>query len=254
MIVTPWDRSLATRTTLSFLALVVLTAVVLVATDEVGATWSARVARLAALAPALAALAVTLLVHTLDRPEQNELAALRCSGIPRWRGLLGSWFVAVLLGGLGAVALAAGKGSLDGLLPPPPSSGEIWQHHDGAFAGPGVVLEGVTGPVRFEKVNGRDDSVLVASSSRSSHARALRWRVAVAVGLFAVLLPLWSVEPEPAWRRAAIGSLVVSSAIVAFHAVAAGKSMSWLLAPPLLLGLTGLGKRLISWSCSPRTG
>jgi hypothetical protein len=241
MIVTPWDRTLAARTTLSFAALGLLTTVVLVTTDEVGATWGARVARLAALAPALAALAVGLVVRTLERPGQDDLLALRCSGVSRSRALLGGWVAGIALGGLGCVALASGIGSLDGLLPP--TAGHVWVHGaDGSFAGPGVRLEGPASPARFEvlaaggRAHPRDTPAPTASSAGATDSPGtLRWCVAATVGLFALLLPRWSSETESAARRGIVGFVVVASAVVAFHAVAAGRSAVVLLGPPSLL-------------------
>lgn len=218
-VLTAWDRALAGRTLALWLLATASTAAVLVATDEREATATARLARLCALSPALAALAIALLATRLERA--GDLRALAAMGVSRAHALRAAIFVGSGVGLSAALALLLGVGSLDGLFPP--LSGEVWRAHGAGFVAPGLSLESVDGAARF------------VTMAATEGPRTARVEVAATIALFAVTLPLWITRSERWLLRAGVGLGVITAAIVCFHAVSAGRPASLLLVPPLAL-------------------
>jgi hypothetical protein len=220
----PFDRALALRAlAFSGLLLVVATGVV-VATDEPLSTLAMRVARLAALAPALAALgAAFALAQTRTRGETRALGALgaspwRLSRGARWAG----WAV-----GLVATAAVASPWSDARALFPAATAPSVW-HQTGAALldradGVRVAASGALGWLEPERL-------LAGKFTPSSTAAAL------AVAAIALAAPAWVSAPLSRAGRVAGAVIGACLFIVSLHAVAAGRiAQGWLVATGALL-------------------
>lgn len=217
---TPLDRSLFVRASALLLVLLIAALLIAAATDEPSATWVDRSARLAALAPALSALAVGLVAAQMQR--RSELLALYATGVSPLRAMAGAVAGTSALGLLAALALGAGQGPLTSLFPllkqaPWNSSAE------GLIAPSAGALLSASGEVRFF-VPAHMASVTVD-----------RWPVAGALALASLVAPAWTALPCSPRARASLATSAILCALVAFHAVAAGAHPAWLLSPSLLL-------------------
>lgn len=213
----PFDRALALRA-LAFSCLLMLVAIgVVVVTDEAFSTTAMRVARLGALAPALAAIGcAAALGQARARGELRALGALggspwRLSRGARWAG----WAV-----GLVAVAAVASPWSDARALFPSVTAPSVWRQ---------------AGTALFD----RADGVRVAANGaldwlKPAHTFAGRFvagggAATLAVAPIALAAPAWVSAPLSRTARA-VGAVAGAAAfIVALHAVAAGRvACGWL--------------------------
>jgi hypothetical protein len=218
---TPLDVRLFVRTASASVLLLAVAALVAAATDEPSSTWLDRLARLAALAPALGALSVSLVHAQLGR--RAETVALAAVGCPPQRAIAGAVAGAASVALLASVALGASRGPLSSLFPALASS--PWAPAPGGFVAlaHGVSLDAASGAARF------------FPASPSGNTPVARPAVALALALASLVAPAWVALPCPTSARVAVGVAAVCLALVAFHGVAAGAPALLLAAPSLLL-------------------
>ncbi|MCS6900932.1 MAG: hypothetical protein RMJ98_12475 [Myxococcales bacterium] len=222
----PLDRRLALRTAALTSLLTGIALLVLARTDEPGSTWSDRLLRLAALTPALASVAASLLVRQMGA--RGEALALALTGAPPLRCFFGVALGGALIGvpaSLLGVTLAP---SLRALLPVVTTS--PWVAAPGGFLAPSLGLQ-LARP---------GAEVVFQEATTALPPAPERWPIALALALASWVAPWWAALPCAPLPRLAVGICAVLGAITAFHAVALGASGLWLLSPCVLLVLHGL--------------
>jgi hypothetical protein len=220
----PWDRRLFYRTSVLQGLLTALLLMVAVATDEAQSTWTDRLVRLAALSPALGAVAVALL-----RQQGSQRGEWRAWELMRQHPLRAAWGALLAAAGSSAFLAIAVLGTASSLrslfprLPPVP-----WQRTPAEFVAPtlGMAWDGHSDNVRF--------FTPIATDSTGTQARL--WAIVVTSAL-ACLLPFWAALRCHGLQRIAVGVATVMIAIGCFHRTAMGYSGAWLLAPVLLLAM-----------------
>ncbi len=229
---TPYDRTLFRRA-LAFAAVAALLCLgVIATTDEAASTAAARLARLAALAPALAAFGSTLaLAQARARGEYIALGAL---GVGPLRVALGAVLAGWVAGAL-AVTVAALPWSDPAALFPAVTTPAAWR---------------ITGAALFNPASG----VVVRSDGAIALGHALplapdvfrlqRLSAVLAIAPLAVVTPVWVGVPARGWLRVAAVAAAAAATIVLLHAVAAARlGAPWLVAgtaPLLFQTLSGL--------------
>ena len=206
---TPLDRSLFGRAALAVATGLLVAAGVIVLTDEASSSLGMRVSRLAALGPAVSAVAVLgVTAHTRSR---GELRALEALGAPPWRAARGAAWAGWAAAGLVLLLLAlpqADPSSLFPVLPPLVP----WEFDPGGHAARAAgVVAFETGGLSFEAARA---SVEHAAPPGVLHAL-------LCIGLVACLVPSWAVTPMSTLARAASGGLTAGAAIVLLHGMAA---------------------------------
>ena len=176
---TAWDRLLFGRAALLSSMLLAAGACVMVATDEPTSGVSDRLARAAAMAPVLSALAAALLATALAR--RGEARALVAIGARPLRLHAGLVVGAASIGLALAASIAAGMGSLRALFPrlaAPP-----WSATPEGFSAAGVALT-------------RAGDISFTSRAELATVALPRGMVAVTLLVAAVTFPVWAVLPS----------------------------------------------------------
>lgn len=234
---TPFDRQLFWRSSAYLALLVVLGLGVVVATDEAGSGWSQRAARMGALGPLLAAVAVWSSLQ-LAR-SRGELRALSGLGWAPWRVAAGA-LVAGWLGGMLTCALLILPGVDAGALFPALTDAPDWTLRGAALSAPGVSIF-PDGNVRVH-----EGAEVAGLAGRGPRAVDALWGIVP----LAALLPVWSATPTPALQRAAIGVGCGLLLIAGLHGVAAGRLQALtLLLPslPVLIHVLARRKAAPAW-------
>jgi len=203
-----YDRLLGRRC-LGLSVLLALVALgIAAATDEPGSTLGTRLARLAALLPAIAVVAQQIvLAQSRARGELAALSALGCSPLGQVRGVV----LAGVLVGLGALVAVALPGSdVRALFPVVPGGrsfglveGALWDPRSGALYSP-------DGAISFGEVREPEGA---AAPSRSA---ALGF-----VAPLACVAPFWGAAPMGLASRLAGACAAFALAVLLLHAVAA---------------------------------
>lgn len=207
---TAFDRVQLARAVVYSVAALIATMAVVVLTDEPFSTTAWRVARLAAIAPAVAAVGVWS--ASARAASRGELRALEGLGVHPLRVRLGA-----ILGGwsIGALAVCA-------LLSP-------WSEVRALF--PSITLGASWYPVR----NALEAPSLGIAIDAAGHIAQLQSRAANAlpsagrVTALGVVLPLaffapaWAAVPLSSLARATGAALTATTTIVVFHALAVGR-------------------------------
>lgn len=222
---TPFDRALMRRSfALSALLIGVATGIV-VATDEPFSTLAMRLARLGALAPALAALACAL---TLAQAEsRGETRALSALGASPWRVAQGTRWAGWAIGLLSIAAVLSPWADPRALFPVA-TSPNAWRVDGSALLDRAAGIRvAATGMLQW----------LQPHPSAGAHFVASRGSAALALGPLALAAPAWVSAPLSPTSRALGAVLAVSGLIVLLHAVAAQRiDPAWLVvgSAPLL--------------------
>jgi hypothetical protein len=236
-----FDRWLGRRTFGFAAAATAVAAAVVVLTDEAGSSAGMRAARLAALAPGLAALGGW--VSLSQASSRGELRALAALGASPWRIGLGASVAGWLIGALAALVLSSGWVDTSALFPAVATSA-TWTEDRGTFVEPSV-------GVRL--LPGGSFGTLEAPRPRPMGNGPGPRDALVAFAPLAAILPIWVVAPLGLRGRTAVGALATALLIVLLHCVGGGQ------APPILLVLAALPLALqtmsalfASWrSCPP---
>jgi hypothetical protein len=209
-------------------AVAAVTALVVVAATDAGGPWRSRLGMTAALAPLCGALGTFAATRVAEA--RGELRALAAVGVAPWRAVLGALAGGTAVGLLGPVLAATGVADLSALFPR--AAARIWR----VDAAAGTLVE-VTLGLRVGP-HGRLTLEAPSAAGGGLPAGATGWAI-VALAVAALASPAWAVLPSGSTaRRVGAGGLVVGAAIVAFHAVAAGKlPPATLAAAPLVLGI-----------------
>lgn len=219
--VAPFDRLLFRRALAFSVAATLLALGVVVLTDEPLSTPGMRAARMAAFAPALAALGVSVaLAQARGRGELRALAAL---GASPWRAARGAVLAGWLVGALAVALLASPWSDVSVLFPAMPSHAQ-WHRHAAALVDPAsgvrVAADGVIGFVAAHRSRAVDSPGALAALA--------------AVTPLAALAPPWAGTRLSLLSRALGAGLAIVLAIVLLHVVASGR------APALVLVLAAL--------------
>jgi len=212
MRMTPLDRSLFGRATLAAAAGTIVVAGVVVLTDEASSTLGMRLARLAALGPAVSAVAVLgVTAHTRAR---GELRAVEALGAPPWRAAQGAAWAGWLAAVLGLVLLVLPLADPSSLFPVLPAL-VPWELEPGGHAAraAGVVVAD-TGRLSFDAAR-----VSAEQAAPPSVLHAL-----LCIGPIGLLVPAWAVTPMPVLVRATSVGFSAAGAIVLLHGVAASRA------------------------------
>ncbi len=205
-----YDRRLAARTVLLAAMLALLAVGVVVATDEPYSTTAMRAARVSALSPALASLAVVIaLAHARARGELRALAALGSEPLRVARGaLVAGW----LLGVVATVLLSSPLADVSALFPAV-SAPTLWVVEPGALVAPA------------SGISVSKDGVLtllaIAGGDPVSAGPPRPWAAALAIGPLALVAPIWAASPSPWGFRLLGAGVALALVIFLLHAVAA---------------------------------
>jgi hypothetical protein len=236
-----FDRWLGCRTLGLTAAAATATAGVIVLTDEAGSTTAMRLARLAALAPGLAALGAWLALSQAS--SRGELRALAALGANPWRVGLGASMAGWLIGMASTLVLCLQWVDAQALFPVVASS-TTWLADGSAFiepfAGVRMLPEGT-----FQ--------ILKAARSQTVGTGPGPFDALVAVGPLAATLPIWVTAPVTPWGRAATAALSATLLILLLHLVASGQASVRLLvlpAVPLAVQVV-MAIRSATQPCSP---
>lgn len=225
---TAFDRRLGGRAAgLSAMAWL-LGLLVTVATDEGGA-FATRLGMMAALGPVAGMLGVLGAVRQADA--RGELRALAACGVEPLRAVMGAVFGGALVGLLGPLAAAFGLGDMTALFPRPPAT-RRWLPDGGGLLEARLGLR--VGPHGLLALEAPSQAAPEALPSSATHAAA------AVLAVSAVVCPLWVASAGGASprRRVAVGALALSSALVGFQTVAAGRAPAMILAvAPIVLFL-----------------
>lgn len=197
------------------------------ATDEATSTFATRLARFSALVPLCSGLAV---ISTLALARvRGELRALAALGAPPWVAGRGAALAGAVIGLLTPLSLLSPWADAESLFPAARSPIGWVIEQDGSARG---------GPIAMAR-DGSLTMIREAVASRREEGAAARDALPVLVPL-AVAAPFWAAIPMGLALRA--GSLFgsVASAVLALHAVAAGRHAAWLgslAVVPLLLAI-----------------
>ncbi|MBN1607973.1 MAG: hypothetical protein JW940_15155 [Polyangiaceae bacterium] len=206
-----FDRWLG-RQTLGFTAAATaLAAGVVMLTDEAGSSAGMRVARVAALAPGLAALGGCVALSQAS--SRGELRALAALGANPWRAGWGVSVAGWLIGAAAALVLCTTWVDASALFPAVPASA-TWAA-DGAtfiepFAGVRVLPEGSFRALEAVRPRGRGGG--------PGPVDAL-----LGLAPLAAILPVWVVAPLASRGRAAVAALTGALLILLLHLVAGGQ-------------------------------
>jgi len=233
----PFDRWLCRRS-LAFTAVALAMAIgIVLATDEAFSTARMRVARLCALAPALAALGAGLaLSQAQARGELRALEALGGSPLRVARGAV----VAGWMAGIVAVLLLASPFADPSSLFPTIGTRGFWTEESGSLADASKGLR--VWP------HGEIEYFGETSIARVGVAPS-RIGAALAVGLLGLIVPIWVTARTGVLSRAAMAMLSVGLMIVLLHAVAAGRvGPPWLLVSALPIALEAAIAHRKAWT------
>jgi hypothetical protein len=209
---TPFDRLLARRTLALGAILTLLVVGVVVVTDEAGSTFAMRVARVAALVPALAVIAeMVALAQCRERGEERALLALGAS--PR-RVAFGAIVGGMVLA-LAALVLVASPLSDVSSLFPVVASSSAWSATPAGLLDPSSgVSVAASGAITLS-----DASVVPALAGAPTRAAALSCFTPLAL-----VAPLWGATELGLAARLSGAALAFAAAVVLLHVVAAGRA------------------------------
>ncbi len=205
----PFDTSLGRRALLAMAIALVLTASIMVVTDEAASTMGMRAARLAALSPLVAALgALAVTAHARAR---GELRALEALGATPLRAAFGAAVAAWLVGALGVLVLVAPGTDGASLFPAVHPIASWIIDSSGKFAT-------AAGAVVF------DDGRIVLSSATAVHAASSprAWAALPCLLPIALTAPIWAVLRLGALSRLLSASVCAAAVIAVLHGIAAG--------------------------------
>ncbi|HVU01914.1 MAG TPA: hypothetical protein VHE30_09190 [Polyangiaceae bacterium] len=231
---TPFDALLLRRTLFTALLLLGVVSAIVVATDEATSTAGMRVARLAALEPLPAAVAMALVLR--QSRERGELRALQCVGVPEWLAARGAVFGGIAFAALGAVALLSPWADARSLFPSVRGTVDWVIDAGGRFASAPSVF--VT-----------DGGVIALSVAKDAAPRAVPTALTAlpAVMPLALAVPPWIATPMPGMLRGFALALAAGTVVVVLHLVAAGRvspPFGALAALPVLLSTIAMRARL----------
>lgn len=221
---TPLDRLLASRTLVLAALAEALALGALVLTDEAYSTSAMRLARMAAFAPALAAVAGTLVLEQAS--SRGELRALEALGVPPWRARLGVALGGWALGAAAVVVLLSPWADPTSLFPIMPSS-EAWRLTRDGFlnAGQGAAVA-INGTLTLFDPIPASRAGFVATASVA----------ALFVAPLALAAPPWACCPTTGSVKLLTATGCTLAAVLLLHAVAARRlPPPWLLSPALPL-------------------
>jgi len=215
--ITPFDRQAFIRSLLVGVLTAAVALAVMLSTDGAGADPSARIARLAAMAPIFGAIGSSLAIaHAKARGEQLALTAVGCWP---WRVHAAPLLAAFVVGWAGAACLASRATDMSALFPAVLHAGWV-QMPDGSWL---AIAQGLrVGP-------GLSDLALTAAVSPQTLVPVPRSSVVSAVALGAIAFPVW-LRIQVGWaQRGCVGALVIAALLTTFHFVAAGRCTGWVL-------------------------
>lgn len=206
-----FGRCVGASTAVALLALVVLAT-----TDSDHPSWSARVARLAAMTPVFGMIGTGLgLGQAKARGEWLALTSLGVHPCRASAGLLaGAWAIAAV----GAVAAALPATDLSALFPAVPQIDWVRDGAAWSSASAGIRL----GP-------GRDDVRWMNAVAGASELAPLRVWVVAAIGAAGALTPAWLLVECGGRERLAAALVATAVQLWAFHAVASTRGQGWIL-------------------------
>jgi hypothetical protein len=207
-----FDRMLGRRTLLFALAVTCLALVVVVLTDEPESSAGMRLARLAAMGPAFAALSSWVVLSQVRH--RGELRALEAIGASPWRTTLGATVAGWLIGVLSLAVFCLPLTDVQSLFPILPQDC-AWRLDGDDF------LE----PIRGLRL-APDGSLESAGPKRGSPSVVdSRPKDALMfVGPLAIVLPVWVTAPASALSRLAACSIAAALAVVLLHLVASERA------------------------------
>ncbi len=222
----PWDLCLARRAATVAAVTVLLTLLVVAATDA-GGPWPVRLGMTAALAPLAGAIGALAAVRVAAG--RGELRALAAVGAEPARAVLGAALGGSAVGLLGAMVAASGLADL-GALFPAPAAARRWM----------VDAAGLHELTLGLRIGAHGELALEVPRAVTSGlpAGATAFTLAALAGA-ALVCPAWLAVPGgSAPRRATVGAVAVAAAIAAFQGVAAGRAPAFVLAAgPLVLAV-----------------
>jgi hypothetical protein len=206
----PFDWLLLRRSTLAAAVVAALTAGIVVSTDEAASTAAMRVARMAAFAPLVAAVAaLSVVAHARSR---GELRALECLGVPPWRAAHGAAQGALLVAATGIAVLISPWADAASLFPVVRSAVDWTMDATGLLAS----ALGVA-------VSGSGKITLTSALSMRPHVLPQAWAALPCFVPLAAVVPSWAVTPMSSSRRASSVGVTGLVAVVCLHFVAAGR-------------------------------
>jgi hypothetical protein len=224
----PWDLALARRAAAIAGVSVLLTLLVVAATDA-GGPWSARLGMTAALAPLCGALGA--LAATRVAAARGELRALAAVGAEPGRVVLGAVGGGSAVGLLGVMVAGSRLADLGSLFPRPMAA-RSWVAEGGGLRELTLGLHvGADGELMLEAPR-------AVVAALPAHAGAF---TLVALAATALACPAWlaAVSASPA-RRVGVGAVAVGIAVAAFQGVAAGRvPAAVLVVGPMVLVIDG---------------
>ncbi len=172
---------------------------------------------------------------------RGELRALGAIGLAPARAARGAIAGGALLAAIGPALSASGVADLGGLFPRP-AAAHVWIASDGG-------MTELTQGLRVDRGGSMTRVAATPGAAAALPASAAAFTV-VALAIAAVGVPLWSAAAA-AWgagsaegARVAVGVIGLLFAVVAFQAVAAGRSPpALLIVAPLILFLDGAAAR-----------
>jgi hypothetical protein len=224
----PYDRALFRRALLTIVVLTLLAAATIIATDEATSTAAMRMARIAAVSPAVSAMALLgVAAHARSR---GELSALEALGAAPWRALRGVELAGIVAAALAMLVLVLPCTDTTSLFPAVNPVVDWRMAGGGARAvAPGIVVH----------ADGVLETTRAAFPGPSVGLSA--WAALPCIGAVGLVVPPWSATPMSLARRVSSGGGSVVLAIVGFHLVAAGR------VPPLVASVACVPVSVALW-------
>jgi hypothetical protein len=181
-----------------------------VTTDEATSTPGMRVARMAAFAPLIAAIAALSIVsHARSR---GELRAVECLGVAPWRAARGASLAALIVGGSGIVVLMTPYADAASLFPLMRSAVDWTIDPSGDVAHSLGVL--ITSDGRI---------ALMAQVAETARVRPAAWAALPSLAPLALAVSPWTVTPmAPALRLASVVAAGMTT-VFCLHLIAAAR-------------------------------
>jgi hypothetical protein len=206
----PFDWLLLRRSLLAAAIAAGVAASVVVTTDEATSTAAMRVARIAAFAPLIAAIAALFIVsHARSR---GELRAIECLGVASWRAARGASLGAFLVAAMGTALLVSPWADAASLFPVVRSAIEWAIDPNGhAARAMGVVVSS-------------DGSIaLTARVAEQVRVAPAAWAALPCLLPIAATVSPWAVTPMSHATRGISVAAAGMAAVVCLHLVAAGR-------------------------------
>ena len=205
----PFDRLLLRRSMLAATVATALAAGIVVSTDEAASTIAMRLARMAAFAPLIGAIAaLSVVAHARSR---GELRALECLGVPPWQAAHGAACGALLVSVAGVGVLLSPWADAASLFPIVHSAIDWTVDANGLAARTlGVVVSS-------------DGHVALTGTLQRVRTPPQAWAALPCFAPLAIAAPSWAVTPMSSSTRALSFALSGFAAVVCLHFVAAGR-------------------------------